>query len=107
MSKLWLEIALLMIELSISRKHIASSISSMKLIQSKTKLFSNNCVATNGQYVTVIALYDNESSLRVNMAPDCAGETGTARYFTIECAFDELVCSGGVCYYGAQKSKSI
>ena len=69
-------------------------------------VFSSGCLGTEGERVTSVVLDDNESSLRVNVIPDCAGETGTAWYYAIECAFEELICSGGMCYCGASKRPS-
>ena len=41
-------------------------------------VFSSGCLGTEGERVTSVVLDDNESSLRVNVILDCAGETGTA-----------------------------
>lgn len=69
-------------------------------------IFSSNCIGTQGERTTSITLDDNESSLRVNVIPDCAGESGTAWYYTIECKFEELTCSSGSCYCGASQRPS-
>lgn len=41
-------------------------------------VFSSFCIGTKGERVITIKLDDNESSLEVNVIPDCAGEIGTA-----------------------------
>jgi len=41
-------------------------------------VFSSGCIGTKGERITFVVLNDNESSLRVNVILDCAGETGTA-----------------------------
>ncbi|CAF5032316.1 unnamed protein product, partial [Rotaria sp. Silwood1] len=67
------------------------------------RVFSTGCVGANG--TTTISLNDNESSLRVRVVPDCAGETGTAWYYTIVCQ-NELICQDGICYCGMNRKRS-
>ncbi|CAF2795794.1 unnamed protein product [Rotaria sp. Silwood2] len=67
------------------------------------QVFSTGCVGANG--VTTISLNDQESTLRVNVIPDCAGESGTAWYYTFECP-NELICEDNVCYCGLNRRLS-
>ena len=70
------------------------------------QVFSTSCVGTEGELSTIIVLNDSESSVRVNVIPDCAGETGTAWYYTIECSSQELICRDDSCSCGIQGTAS-
>ena len=70
------------------------------------QVFSTSCVGTEGELSTDIVLNGNESSVRVNVIPDCAGEMDTAWYYTIECSFDEVICRDDSCSCGVQRSLS-
>ncbi|CAF3453258.1 unnamed protein product [Rotaria socialis] len=67
------------------------------------QVFSTGCVGANG--AAPISLNGNERTIRVNVIPDCAGETGTGWYYTVECA-GELICADDVCYCGLSQSSS-
>ena len=68
------------------------------------QVFSSGCVGANG--ATSISLDDNESTLRVNVIPNCAGETGTAWFYSLECSGNELICEDNLCYCGLARGKS-
>ena len=67
-------------------------------------VFSTGCVGANG--ATSILLDNNESTLRVNVIPNCAGETGTAWIYSLECSGNELICEDNRCYCGIARSLS-
>ncbi|UJR20019.1 hypothetical protein I4U23_023153 [Adineta vaga] len=65
--------------------------------------FSTGCVGASG--VTSFALDGDESTIRINVSPNCAGETNTAWVYSIECT-NELICEDNICYCGLNQQKS-
>ena len=53
------------------------------------QIFSTGCVGANGK--NSFNLDGDESTLRVNVIPDCAGETGTAWVYSFQCT-NQLIC---------------
>ncbi|CAF1519884.1 unnamed protein product [Rotaria sp. Silwood1] len=66
-------------------------------------VFSTGCVGASG--VTTISLDGTDTRLQVIVSPNCAGETGTAWYYTIEC-LTTLICEDNVCYCGVYRRQS-
>lgn len=72
---------------------------------SNKQVFTSGCVGTVGERSTTIQLNHDDTSLRVNVIPVCAGDTATAWYYYIECG--GLQCNDGICYCGARKRPSV
>ena len=64
-----------------------------------SQVFTSTCLGTQGESVTLINMNGNESSLRVNVIPNCQGDTGTAWVYSIECP-SQLICADGHCTCG-------
>ncbi|CAF1497669.1 unnamed protein product [Adineta steineri] len=67
------------------------------------QIFSTGCVGANG--AINLTLDGDESTLRVNVIPDCAGDTGTAWYYSLQCT-NELICEDDICYCGLTRKNS-
>ncbi|CAF1252705.1 unnamed protein product [Adineta ricciae] len=67
------------------------------------QIFSTGCVGANGK--SSFNLDGDESTLRVNVIPDCAGETGTAWYYSFQCT-NQLICEENYCYCGLNHQNS-
>lgn len=65
--------------------------------------FSTGCVGASG--TTAIKLTDNESTLRVNVIPNCEGTVGTAWTYTVACS-NGLICESNICYCGTNRARS-
>ncbi|CAF1514882.1 unnamed protein product [Adineta ricciae] len=65
-------------------------------------IFSTGCIGTNGD--TTLSLNDNQSTLKVHVIPNCAGDTQTQWYYSIQCP-KELICEDNICYCGLNREK--
>jgi hypothetical protein len=68
------------------------------------QIFSTGCVGAKG--ATYLPLNGYESTLRIRVTPNCAGDTGTAWEYSIECP-KELICEDNICYCGFNRQNSV
>ena len=68
------------------------------------QIFSTGCVGASGN--AVLALDDSETTFRVNVIPNCAGNTDTAWFYSFQCP-NELICEDTICYCGISRARSV